>query len=190
MTVGLSRLLHFIKARTRFLQRGQREPINGLKPFQESLMSECPPDNENTLCRLKLHPNITRREVAADREDQTKKFSALHSSNRRMTEGWIFKVVSGLDAGRQYIATTPLVKIGRKSDNHIYLKDPKVSRYHALITIRGDQLYIKDLGSTNGTKVNDGKVFGERELFAGELIQLGDTVIQLERVSFCTSDAL
>lgn len=189
--MGLSQILRLIKGFAQSFCRSEGEsPTYGPKPFDKPSEGDGRTDNENTLCRLRIPSNPARREVAADGEDETKKFCALHSSNRRTTKGWIFKVVTGLDAGRQYIATTPMIKIGRKSDNHIYLKDPKVSRYHAVITLRGDQLYIKDLGSTNGTKVNDRKVFGERELFAGELIQLGDTVIQLERVSYCASDAL
>lgn len=189
--MGLPQLLRLIKGGTQFLGRYQGVPLkNGLEKLEDPHLEECHPDNEHTLYRVKLNLNITRKEVAADSEDVTKKFSALHPPNRRVTEGWIFKVVTGLDAGRQYIATTPMIKIGRKSDNHIYLKDPKVSRYHAIVTLYGEQLFIKDLGSTNGTKVNECKIFGERQLFAGELIQLGDTVIQLERISFYTSDAL
>jgi hypothetical protein len=147
--------------------------------------------NENTLTRCKLPEMLNNLETAANTEKEiTKKFSSLRNTEKASIEGWIFKVVTGSDRGRQYIATNATLRIGRKTDNHIYLKDPKVSRYHAIIRIEGNHLFIKDLKSTNGTKINDHAVIGEREIFPGEEIKIGDTVIQLEKITSNTSGAI
>lgn len=92
---------------------------------------------------------------------------------------WFLKVVSGTEQGRQYIATTPEVKIGRKTENHICLRDPKVSRYHALIRLEGMCVVLVDLGSTNGTSVNDERISDEMRLHSGDQFKVGDTIIQI-----------
>jgi pSer/pThr/pTyr-binding forkhead associated (FHA) protein len=49
----------------------------------------------------------------------------------------------------------PVVKIGRDKSNDIEINEPRISRYHAIITDLGDGSFeIKDLGSSNGTFVN------------------------------------
>ncbi len=52
-----------------------------------------------------------------------------------------------------------LVSIGRALDNTICLEsDTNVSRYHAEIEKRGESFWVADLGSSNGTTVNDERV--------------------------------
>ena len=66
--------------------------------------------------------------------------------------------------------------IGRTSDNFIsFPEDANVSRYHAEIESRGDDFYIIDLDSSNGTTVNGAKVSGERLLKNGDRIVFGGT---------------
>lgn len=173
--------------------------LNWLKgPFGKSRqkrntarIENLPSHSEDTLMRCKLPQLLNNLEMAANGEnDGTKKFRSPRNGKKASVEGWLFKVVTGSDRGRQYIATNTALKIGRKTDNHIYLKDPKVSRYHAIIRIEGDRLFIRDLHSTNGTKVNNRNVTGEQELFPGEEIKVGDTVIQMEKILSRTSGAL
>jgi hypothetical protein len=150
-----------------------------------------PSHNEDTLMRCNLPQLLNNLEMAADSENEgTKKFRTPRNGKRSSAEGWLFKVVTGSDRGRQYIATNTTLKIGRKTDNHIYLKDPKVSRYHAIIRIEGNRLFIRDLRSTNGTKVNNRAVVGEQELFPGEEVKVGDTVIQMEKIASRISGVL
>lgn len=104
------------------------------------------------------------------------------SQSKQLKEQWVITVVAGHDKGRQYLATTSQLKVGRKSDNHIYLKDPKVSRYHALLKLKGTKWYIRDLQSTNGTRVNNQKVVGEKELAPGAQITIGDTIIEIQKI--------
>jgi pSer/pThr/pTyr-binding forkhead associated (FHA) protein len=59
-----------------------------------------------------------------------------------------------LIAGMVHELTDELVTIGRAPDNTIVLYDPSVSGHHAELELSGDTYRLKDLDSTNGTRVN------------------------------------
>jgi len=56
----------------------------------------------------------------------------------------------------------PRLTIGRKPDNDLVIDNPAVSGHHALIFSEGGVFFIEDLGSTNGTFVNDAKIQKEK----------------------------
>ena len=62
--------------------------------------------------------------------------------------------------------------IGRRPDSDVFLDDVTVSRDHALLVRRGDDLYLDDLGSLNGTYVNRQRVDSHR-LADGDELQIG-----------------
>ena len=69
--------------------------------------------------------------------------------------------------------------IGRESDNAIQLPMGGVSRYHARIECEAeDQWVIRDLGSTNGTLVDDVPVVGSTRLVNGAVISIGDQLLR------------
>jgi len=84
-------------------------------------------------------------------------------------------------ATREFEVGDEVVAVGRALDNTICLDgDTNVSRYHAEIEKRGDIFWLLDLGSSNGTTVNDVPVEFERQLQDGDLISVGgSTVIEL-----------
>lgn len=63
---------------------------------------------------------------------------------------------------------------------NLRLRDPEVSRRHVSIEVDGPQLRLRDLGSTNGTRVNGVRV-AEAFLIGGETIELGATAIHVVR---------
>ncbi len=63
--------------------------------------------------------------------------------------------------------------LGRAASCDIVLDHDGVSRRHALVRRRGEDLTVVDLGSTNGTLVNTAAITGPRRLAAGDLIALG-----------------
>ena len=66
--------------------------------------------------------------------------------------------------------------IGRHSENDIVLRDSSVSRHHACIMREGENLFVTDKGSRNGTIVNGLKVESVR-LEDGDVIRIGDNLV-------------
>ncbi len=74
-----------------------------------------------------------------------------------------------------YPFTSDALTIGRGRENDIQIKnDSKVSRYHCKLFRRGNNFYIEDQKSSNGSLVN-GELITDRRLFGGEEIIIGET---------------
>lgn len=71
--------------------------------------------------------------------------------------------------------------VGRRSDLSLSLSCPTVSKLHAEITRRGKSLFVRDLGSTNGTFVNGNRVQDEIPINSTDLLQFGRVVLRLNR---------
>jgi hypothetical protein len=85
-------------------------------------------------------------------------------------------VQRGVQGEREFELTLMQSTIGRSPDNDISIPDPEVSRRHAQIVQRESGYAIVDLGSTNGTFVNDVRVTELTPLHHGDLIRLGDAI--------------
>jgi pSer/pThr/pTyr-binding forkhead associated (FHA) protein len=70
--------------------------------------------------------------------------------------------------------------IGRLAGSEIEIQDTGASRRHAEIRRKGEDFVIVDLGSTNGTLVNDSPV-AEYTLEDGDRITIGRTVLEFRR---------
>ena len=92
--------------------------------------------------------------------------------------GWLVGL-SENTSGQRFALDREEILIGRGTGCHIQLKDPKVSRKHAQITIKAGQLTIEDLDSTQGVLINGERV-EECQLKDGDRVQLGDTQLQVE----------
>jgi len=82
------------------------------------------------------------------------------------------------DGRRVTVGSKPLV-IGRLPECDVVLADSNVSRRHAEVQRRGDGVFVTDLGSTNGTKVNGAPV-REQLLSSGDEISVGSTKLVFE----------
>jgi ABC-type multidrug transport system ATPase subunit len=69
--------------------------------------------------------------------------------------------------------------IGRLPENDIHLDAPDISRSHAEIRQDGEQYFIRDLNSRNGTYIN-GKRVTTAEIFEGDLIQIGSFLLTFQ----------
>ncbi|MFC2015788.1 VWA domain-containing protein [Chloroflexota bacterium] len=74
------------------------------------------------------------------------------------------------------------INIGRGTENQIALDDPTVSRQHAWIKADGEDFLVFDVGSGNGTFVNDERVTEPRRLENGDLIRFGEAEFVFTRV--------
>ena len=86
------------------------------------------------------------------------------------------RITSGARAGAREVFDKSIIAIGRHPMNDLRLdtaKDLDVSGRHAEIRVVAGTATLRDVGSSNGTKVNGQPLVGERALFAGDSIQLG-----------------
>ena len=79
------------------------------------------------------------------------------------------------------LALDAIATIGRDVNNAIVVEDQFVSAEHAILTFRGRAWYVEDLGSTNGTFVNGSPVTEVIPLGYGDVIQVGQVRLRLER---------
>lgn len=93
------------------------------------------------------------------------------------------RVQVGVNMGQTYTMSGDVLRIGRSPDNDLVLDDPRVSRYHAQLSHRGDVLIVEDLGSTNGTLVNGRRISGPHVLQPTETIAIGSSVFSVEGFS-------
>jgi signal transduction histidine kinase len=96
------------------------------------------------------------------------------------------KVKEGFNQGVIYPVSEGTVSIGRDPTNEIVLNDILVSRKHARVFRMGQDIVVEDLGSVNGTQVNDQSVT-RQTLKAGDEITVGTTVLQV--MPHCFSEA-
>ena len=85
-----------------------------------------------------------------------------------------------LDGTRFEVGDKPMT-VGRSADCDVVLTDPTVSKHHIELRPRGGDVVLVDLGSTNGTRVND-LVVRDRVLVDGDAIRVGATVLRFEAV--------
>ena len=71
------------------------------------------------------------------------------------------------------------LNIGRKNTNHLILEDQFVSGNHVKVFVRNTDYMIEDMGSTNGTKVNDVRLEERAILRAGDEIEVGSAVFKV-----------
>jgi hypothetical protein len=102
--------------------------------------------------------------------------SALHLAGEEPEEpaGSYKLILLAQDGPKEWDLIGEKTSIGRSSANTIVIGDPNTSRNHAEIVRRQQDWWIVDLGSTNGTLVNDVLV-KERRLQPGDKIKLGAT---------------
>jgi hypothetical protein len=82
--------------------------------------------------------------------------------------------------GKVFPLSKERVIIGRLDESDVVLSDPGASRRHAEVRRQDGEFVIADLGSTNGTMVNEASI-GERTLEEGDRITIGKTVLEFRR---------
>jgi len=86
--------------------------------------------------------------------------------------------IHGPELGKKYALQEYEFTIGREEGNHIVVDLDNVSRRHAMIIRRQGRMFVKDLGSTNGTYLNDAEVTQETPLRSGDLIKVGGSIFK------------
>lgn len=85
---------------------------------------------------------------------------------------------NGAALGRRYILDEPEVIAGRSPDTGIVIDEKSVSRQHARFLQAPDTIEVEDLGTTNGTYINDKRVDHRTPLRDGDIIRLGTILLK------------
>ncbi len=94
-------------------------------------------------------------------------------------EGVMLSCIAGPHLGEEFVLREGENQIGRTEGSIILASDAQVSRRHAVITLKEGKLYIRDLGSTNGTWVGSERI-SEAELKRGDIIMLGQCKFKIK----------
>jgi len=73
----------------------------------------------------------------------------------------------------------PGISLGRETDNDVQMLIGGVSRYHAKIEFSNGAWLLRDLGSTNGTKINGEKLSSPKPIKIGDIIIMGDQTMRI-----------
>lgn len=88
-------------------------------------------------------------------------------------------VLSAGMTGRAHELKAEKTTIGRVEDNSFQIAEPSVSSHHCEVLLRGNDVIVRDLNSTNGTFINGEKV-SESPLKPGQILRLGQIEIRLD----------
>jgi hypothetical protein len=95
------------------------------------------------------------------------------------------RVVVVMDENGKRITSVRLeetpIQIGRSEASQLPLSDTYASSFHARIFPRDGAWYVEDLGSTNGTYLNQRRVSSPAEVRAGDRVRIGKTTLELRR---------
>lgn len=86
-------------------------------------------------------------------------------------------IIYGEDLGRKYNLTQGQITIGRSAKCNIQIDQEAISRQHAKINNTFDETVLSDLGSTNGTYIND-ELIDQSKLHDGDLVKIGRTILK------------
>jgi hypothetical protein len=81
--------------------------------------------------------------------------------------------------GRTFELNNERTTVGRVEDNDFHIADGSVSSHHAEVILRGAEILIRDLNSTNGTFINNEKIT-EMVLKPGQTLRLGQVELKID----------
>lgn len=117
---------------------------------QPAVRTSLPPDET----RIRKSGDAPREEPAKDRPRTEERRKAAGELKLPSALKLSLAVIAGPDAGKMFQIEKPRVVIGREEVD-LVLDDPEISRHHAALEVRGEEVSLLDLGSTNGTLVGE-----------------------------------
>ena len=113
-----------------------------------------------------------------------------HCSNMTSLEGpawYLCGTIAEGDRSREIVLDQSRFQAGRRSTCNLRLSWPTVSGLHAEFVVAADTLFLRDLGSTNGTFVNGRRILADTLLSEGDIIHFGGVEFRLRKR--CEEDA-
>jgi pSer/pThr/pTyr-binding forkhead associated (FHA) protein len=122
-----------------------------------------------------------RAERKADKQARREAQSRSRSGRRPRGEPTHVAVLDGANAGETVSLDEAPILVGRGTDAAIRLDDDYVSTRHARIARSGEQWFIEDLGSTNGTYIGSHRLTQPTILQLGSTVRIGKTTLGLRK---------
>ena len=116
----------------------------------------------------------------AEAKRERKREKRREPSRRRGSPTHVI-VVEGSNAGERAELDQAPILIGRGNDAAIRLDEDYVSTRHARIAASGDQWFVEDLGSTNGTYIGTVRITQPTTITLGTQVRVGKTIIELRK---------
>ena len=88
-------------------------------------------------------------------------------------------ILDGPEKGKRFEIINPITRVGRNEINDIVIANPSISSYHCEIEKTETGIRIRDLDSTNGTKLN-GEPIRSAAMFRNDVVTMGDVPMTLE----------
>jgi pSer/pThr/pTyr-binding forkhead associated (FHA) protein len=111
---------------------------------------------------------------------ENKQKKQKQQARRRGTPS-VVAVVQGSNTGATASLSEAPILIGRGNDAAIRLDDDYVSTRHARIAASGDQWFVEDLGSTNGTYLGSQRLTQPTAIGLGSQVRIGKTILELRK---------
>ncbi|HET9450829.1 MAG TPA: GGDEF domain-containing protein [Aggregicoccus sp.] len=86
--------------------------------------------------------------------------------------------LNGPHLGRKLVLAGEVLRIGRDEDNELAVDLDTVSRHHARVYAQAGSVLVEDLGSTNGTYLNDRELTGPAPLRSGDRVKVGGALFK------------
>jgi len=114
---------------------------------------------------------------------QPKQKAAPKAKPRKTPRGvpTTLKIVDGPNAGQSVPLGDGPILLGRGTDAAIRLDDDYVSTRHARFATNGEQWFVEDLGSTNGTYLGSQRITAPVPIGLGIQVRLGKTIVELQK---------
>ncbi|MPY95103.1 MAG: FHA domain-containing protein [Acidimicrobiia bacterium] len=112
-------------------------------------------------------------------EPDPRKSAKAAAKARKAAKGPVLVVVAPPEQQGHTFPLGEEITVGRAAGCQVTLEDSYVSQIHARVFARDGQIYVEDLGSTNGTYLNRRKVAGPMLVNRGDRVQVGSTVMEL-----------
>jgi len=120
-------------------------------------------------------------EAARGAEARKEKKGAKKPPPKRRGSPTHVVVTEGGNSGQRAELDQAPILIGRGSDAAIKLDDDYVSTRHARIAASGDQWFVEDLGSTNGTYIGTVRITQPTTITLGTQVRIGKTILELRK---------
>ena len=109
---------------------------------------------------------------ANEEPTETLSIDDIANANEKVTAAG-FIVTDGPIAGSKYLLGAGKSTIGRHPESSIFFDDITVSRRHAEVTLSGNEVKVTDVGSLNGTYLNQRQIDSSQQLVPGDVLQIG-----------------